>query len=65
MNAREPGAPWTLVAFAGVALIACGLFGIHRAANTVVWILAATFMVFLIRHLAFAASALSSAPLDL
>jgi 1,2-diacylglycerol 3-beta-glucosyltransferase len=65
MNAREPGAPWTLLAFAGTSLIACGLVGIDRAANAVVWALAAVFMLFLIRHLAFAASALSSAPLDM
>ncbi len=65
MNAREPGAPWTLLGFLGVSLIACGLVGIDRAANAVVWLLAAIFMVFLIRHLAFAASALSSAPLDM
>jgi 1,2-diacylglycerol 3-beta-glucosyltransferase len=65
MNAREPGAPWTLLAFAGASLIAFGLFGVDRAANAVVWALAAVFMVFLIRHLAFAASALSSAPLDM
>lgn len=65
MSTREPGAPWTLLAFAGVSLIACGLVGVDRAANAVVWALAAVFVVFLVRHLAFAASALSSAPLDM
>lgn len=65
MSTREPGAPWTLLFAAGIALVACGVFGVDRTANAVVWILAGIFFIFLVRHLAFAASALSSAPLDM
>jgi 1,2-diacylglycerol 3-beta-glucosyltransferase len=58
-------APWTLVVMAGVAAIAIGLLGLNHAAAVAVISLAVLFMIFLLRHLAFAASALSTARLDM
>jgi 1,2-diacylglycerol 3-beta-glucosyltransferase len=62
---RPSAAPWTLAVLAGVAAIGVGLLGVNRAAAVAVIALAVLFMVFLLRHLAFAASALSTARLDM
>ena len=55
-----PGSPWTLVALAGVVLLLVAWLGVNTTSAVAVSALAALFIVFLLRHLAFAASALSS-----
>ena len=60
-----PGAPWTLLFLAGFALVIVGIFGLHQASLFVVIFLTVLFLIFLLRHLAFAVSALASAPTDI
>ncbi len=59
------GAPWTLLFLVGVGLIMVGVLGLRDASLAVVVFLTILFLVFLARHLAFAVSALSSAPRDM
>ncbi len=60
-----PGTPWTLVFLAGLGVALCGAFGTTTASAIAVGFLVALFLVFLLRHLAFAASALAAAPQDM
>jgi cellulose synthase/poly-beta-1,6-N-acetylglucosamine synthase-like glycosyltransferase len=64
-KAGPPGAPWTLAAMAGAVLVAVGVLSADTTSAVVVYALAALFVVFLLRHLAFAASALSTAREDM
>ena len=59
------GAPWTLLALAGVVLLLITWLGVNTTSGVAVGVLAALFLVFLFRHLAFAASALSTARDDM
>ena len=59
------GAPWTFAGLLGVGVTMSGIFGLRGAAGIVVASLAVVFIVFLIRHVAFAASALATAHLDM
>ncbi|HSO95685.1 MAG TPA: glycosyltransferase family 2 protein [Acidimicrobiia bacterium] len=60
-----PGAPWTLLFLLGLGLVLVGLVGVHEASLLVIIFLTVLFLVFLLRHLAFAMSALASAPRDM
>jgi 1,2-diacylglycerol 3-beta-glucosyltransferase len=60
-----PGAPWTLLFLAGFTLLFIGVLGLRQASLTVVIFLTVLFLIFLMRHLAFAVSALASAPGDI
>jgi 1,2-diacylglycerol 3-beta-glucosyltransferase len=60
-----PGAPWTLLFLAGFALVFIGVLGLRQASLMVVIFLTVLFLIFLMRHLAFAVSALASAPGDI
>ncbi len=63
---RDPeGAPWTLLFLAGVGLLLVGALGVTDASLAVVVFLTVLFLVFLVRHLSFAISALSTAPGDM
>jgi cellulose synthase/poly-beta-1,6-N-acetylglucosamine synthase-like glycosyltransferase len=64
-HAGPPGTPWTLVFLVGLGLVLSGLFGTTEAAGIAVGFLVALFVIFLVRHLAFAASALSAAQQDM
>ncbi|HEV3451517.1 MAG TPA: glycosyltransferase family 2 protein [Acidimicrobiia bacterium] len=64
-HAAPPGAPWTLLFLAGLAMLLVGVAGLRQASLAVVVFLTILFLVFLVRHLAFAISALSSAPRDM
>jgi cellulose synthase/poly-beta-1,6-N-acetylglucosamine synthase-like glycosyltransferase len=61
----DQAAPWTLLIIGGLAVLACAVLGVNRA------ILAATvgvnlvFLIFFLRHVAFAAAAMRWAPRDL
>ena len=57
--------PWTLSTLAGVALVSVGVLGLNGASEVVVISLAVFFIVFLVRHLSFAASALDTANRDM
>jgi cellulose synthase/poly-beta-1,6-N-acetylglucosamine synthase-like glycosyltransferase len=59
------GAPWTLLFLLGLGLVTVGLLGLRDASLAVVIFLTVLFLIFLVRHLAFAVSALSSAPNDI
>ena len=59
------GAPWTLLALAGVVLLLITWLGVNTTSGVAVGALAALFLVFLFRHLAFAAAALSTARDDM
>ena len=60
-----PGSPWTLLFLLGFALLLVGIFGVREASLLVVIFLTVLFLVFLLRHLAFAVAALASAPGDM
>src|SRR3954471_9476431 len=64
MNRGPQPSPWTLVVLTGGALALVALFGVDGACSVVASALALVFLVFLIRHLAFAVSALWNAPFD-
>ncbi|HEV2309332.1 MAG TPA: glycosyltransferase [Acidimicrobiia bacterium] len=59
------GAPWTLLFFAGAGLVLYGGLGVKDGSLAIVVFLTVLFLVFLMRHLAFAVSALSMAPRDI
>jgi cellulose synthase/poly-beta-1,6-N-acetylglucosamine synthase-like glycosyltransferase len=59
------GAPWTLLAVAGVVVLLVAWLGVNTTSGVAVGALAALFIVFLFRHLAFAAAALSTARDDM
>jgi cellulose synthase/poly-beta-1,6-N-acetylglucosamine synthase-like glycosyltransferase len=64
-GSASAGAPWTLVALAGAGLVAFSLFGIADIILALTLALELLFFAFFARHLAFAISALRSAPADL
>jgi cellulose synthase/poly-beta-1,6-N-acetylglucosamine synthase-like glycosyltransferase len=64
-HAGPAGAPWTLLLLAGLTAILYGALGVETASGVIVVGLLVIFFVFLLRHLAFAASALSAAPGDM
>jgi 1,2-diacylglycerol 3-beta-glucosyltransferase len=64
-HAGPSGTPWTLLLLAGLAAILYGALGVETASLVIVIGLLVVFIVFLLRHLAFAASALSSAQGDM
>jgi 1,2-diacylglycerol 3-beta-glucosyltransferase len=57
--------PWTLVMIGGTALVFVAVLGAGRASALTATLLAVVFFVFLVRHMAFAASALWTAPFDM
>jgi len=59
------GSPWTLLFLAGVGMLLVGFLGLTNASLAIVVFLTVLFLVFLLRHLAFAVAALSSAPQDM
>ncbi len=59
------GAPWTLLVLVAVGSITLGTLGLQRSVDVVVVGLQLVFVVYFLRHLAFAVSASRSAPLDL
>ncbi len=59
------GAPWVLVALVGLTLASAGAFGAGATITIVGVFLQVVFILFFARHLAFAISALRSAPRDL
>lgn len=62
----EPtGAPWTLLGIAGLLVVIGAVSGLHGLVNVCGLGLQALFLVFFVRHVWFAASALHSAPADL
>jgi cellulose synthase/poly-beta-1,6-N-acetylglucosamine synthase-like glycosyltransferase len=65
MTRNPPRAPWTLVAFAGVTALLVALFGANNVSAITASLLAVVFFIFLMRHMAFAASALWTAPFDM
>jgi len=65
MERNPPKAPWALVIVAGVAMLAIATLGASRSSGVIATSLAVVFIVFLVRHLAFAASALWTAPFDM
>ena len=60
-----PGSPWTFLFLLGFGLLLVGIFGLREASLLVVIFLTVLFLVFLLRHLAFAVAALASAPGDM
>ena len=65
VHAGLGGTPWTLPLIAGLAAILYGVLGVQDASSIIVGFLVVVFLVFLARHMAFAASALSAAPGDM
>ena len=57
--------PWTLTTLAGIALVLVAVLGAGRSSALIATLLAFVFIVFLVRHMAFAASALWTAPFDM
>jgi cellulose synthase/poly-beta-1,6-N-acetylglucosamine synthase-like glycosyltransferase len=64
-HAGSAGSPWTLLFLLGLGLLLVGALGLRHASLAVVSFLAVLFLVFLVRHLAFAISALAGAPRDM
>ncbi len=64
-HAGPAGAPWTLLALAGVVLLFVAWLGVNTTSAVAVTALAVLFLIFLFRHLAFAAAALSTARDDM
>ena len=64
-HAAPKGTPWTLLLLAGFALILAGALGLHNASLAIVVFLTGLFLIFLLRHLSFAVSALSTAQDDM
>ncbi len=64
-HAGPAGTPWTLLLLAGGMAILYGVLGVQAASSVIVGGLLVVFSIFLVRHLAFAASALSAAPGDM
>jgi cellulose synthase/poly-beta-1,6-N-acetylglucosamine synthase-like glycosyltransferase len=64
-HAGPRGTPWTLLLLAGLAAMLYGALGVQDASSVIVGFLVIVFLLFLVRHLAFAASALSAAPGDM
>ncbi|MGH8892703.1 MAG: glycosyltransferase [Actinomycetes bacterium] len=58
-------APWTLVALPGLAAVAVAVLGVHRAILVATVVVNLVFLVFFLRHVAFAAAAVRWAPRDL
>jgi 1,2-diacylglycerol 3-beta-glucosyltransferase len=63
--APSPGVPWTFLLVAGAAALTVGIFGTKRAVFVGVVLINLVFLVFFLRHVAFAASAARWAPGDL
>src|SRR3990172_7232145 len=64
-HAGPPGTPWTLLLLGGMTAILYGALGVQTASAVIVIGLLVVFLIFLLRHLAFAASALAAAPGDM
>lgn len=64
-RSRPDGAPWTLLAAAGAALVVIGAFGLATFINTVAVVAQVIFVLFFIRHVSFAISAYRTAPGEL
>ncbi len=65
VHAGPGGTPWTLPFLAGLVAILYGALGVQDASSIIVGSLVIVFLIFLARHMAFAASALSAAPGDM
>ena len=63
--ASSKGAPWTLPALAGAAVLATVALGLQTVVTAVGLVLQALFVVFFLRHLGFAISAMRTASADL
>lgn len=61
----DQAAPWTLLAFVGLALLLAALLGVDRAILAATVVVNLVFLVFFLRHVAFAAAAVRWAPRDL
>ncbi|MGH8888230.1 MAG: glycosyltransferase [Acidothermaceae bacterium] len=59
------GVPWTFMLLAGIAALTVGLFGVTTAVYAGVVLINAVFLVFFLRHVAFAAAAARWAQRDL
>ena len=64
-HAGPAGTPWTLLGLTGATAVLYGALGVEDASTVIVVGLLLVFLAFLVRHLAFAASALSAAPGDM
>ena len=64
-SAVTRGVPWTFMVLAGIAALTVGLFGVTAAVYAGVVLINAVFMVFFLRHVAFAAAAARWAQRDL
>jgi cellulose synthase/poly-beta-1,6-N-acetylglucosamine synthase-like glycosyltransferase len=64
-DGAEQSAPWTLLAIAGVGLVAWRFVGGSLVLSVLAVAVQVVFIAFFARHLAFAVSALESAPTDL
>ncbi len=64
-HGAPPGAPWMLLGLTGGAVVLFGALGVTDASLVLVTGLVVLFLVFLVRHMAFAISALGSAPRDM
>lgn len=62
---RSTGAPWTLAALTGVVVLAVAAVGLQAVVTTIGLVLQAMFVLFFLRHLGFAVSAMRTAPADL
>jgi cellulose synthase/poly-beta-1,6-N-acetylglucosamine synthase-like glycosyltransferase len=59
------GAPWTLVCAGGLLIVGVALGGLALVVTVAAVLVELVFIAFFVRHLAFAASAMSAAPADL
>lgn len=64
-DATSSGVPWTFLLLAGLAALVVGFFGVRLAVYTGVVVIDLVFLVFFLRHVAFAAAAARWAPADL
>jgi 1,2-diacylglycerol 3-beta-glucosyltransferase len=65
MSSQSQPSPWPALVLTGAALALLVVFGAAGACSIVATVLAVIFMVFLVRHLAFAVSASWTAPRDI
>ncbi|HVT78600.1 MAG TPA: glycosyltransferase family 2 protein [Acidimicrobiales bacterium] len=65
MSDQPRGAPWTLLCFLGVGVVVVAQFGLSALVTAVAFAVEFVFVVFFVRHLAFASSAMAAAPHDL
>jgi len=62
---NSAGVPWTFLFIGGIAALVIGVFGTRAAVYAGVVVIDSVFLVFFLRHVAFAAAAARWAPVDL